>query len=279
MVAIDSFSARMEEMIHANYAERASDWRRPHLGASLIGHPCDRFIWLSFRWASPPNMDGRIYRLFDTGYREEARIIRDLRAIGMDVYDRDPDTGGQIRFTALKGHFSGSVDGVVRGVPDAGASWHILECKSSNKKHFDALLKSCVRDAKPQHYAQMQCYMRGIGIDRALYVVTCKDDDRMYFERVHHDKKGSWALFDRAERLIFGGIPDYKECDECTYCQFRPVCLENAQPSRNCRTCAYSRPSENGGWDCRIGGNRLTSDTERVGCRSWSSVTNPGVEQ
>ena len=275
MVAIDSFSTRMEELVHAVYANKANDWKRPHMGASVIGHPCDRFVWLSFRWASPPQIDARIHRLFDSGYQEEARIIKDLRTVGLEVHDKDPDTGGQIRFSALGGHLSGSVDGVVRGVPDAEKSWHILECKTMNKKHFDAMLKSCVKDAKPQHYAQMQCYMRGIGLERALYAVTCKDDDRMYFERVHHDKKESQALFDRAQRLIFGHIPAYQECDECAYCQHRPVCQENAQPSRNCRTCALSEPQKEGGWKCNNG--TPLSQIATVGCNAWVSVTNPGV--
>ena len=43
---------------------------RPHMGASLIGHNCDRYIWLTWRWAHKPEFKGRILRLFSTGQRE-----------------------------------------------------------------------------------------------------------------------------------------------------------------------------------------------------------------
>ena len=36
---------------------------RPHMGCSQLGHPCDRWLWLSFRWAIQPQFPGRILRL------------------------------------------------------------------------------------------------------------------------------------------------------------------------------------------------------------------------
>ena len=37
-------------------------------------------------------------RLFESGFGEEARIIKNFRALGICVYDRDPDSGEQIDF-------------------------------------------------------------------------------------------------------------------------------------------------------------------------------------
>ena len=31
--------------------EEGQEAPRAHLGASLLGHPCDRYLWLMFRWA------------------------------------------------------------------------------------------------------------------------------------------------------------------------------------------------------------------------------------
>ncbi len=58
---------------------------RPHMGASVLGHICDRWLWLSFRWAVQPKFDGRILRLFRRGQNEESTIVSDLRAIGLDL--------------------------------------------------------------------------------------------------------------------------------------------------------------------------------------------------
>ena len=87
--------------LHAAYERRAAeaapgsdaDWRRDHLGASILGHKCDRYLWLSFRWAQPKKLDGRTLRLLERGKREESWLIDDLRQIGVQVWDRDTDSG------------------------------------------------------------------------------------------------------------------------------------------------------------------------------------------
>lgn len=278
MAEIDT-TPSIVEAIYGLHKSRQTDWRRPRLGGSRIGMECSRALFLEFRWAMPPAFEGRILRLFDSGFREEARIIAELKALGIDVYDTDEETGRQIQFTAHGGHFGGSVDAVVKGLPDSPQKAHVLECKTMNKKHFDLLLKSCVEIAKPQHWAQMQCYMRGIGLDRALYIAVCKDDDRIYAERVHHDKEISAQLLDRAEKIIFGELPPASECEDCKYCQYSLICKDSASPMTNCRTCALSVPKPEGGWYCRKNNNPIPADKALWGCDAWVSITNPGVQQ
>ena len=64
---------------------------RAHMGCSTLGHHCERWLWLSFRWAVVEKFQGRILRLFRRGFNEEATIISDLRAIGMSV--TEPNAG------------------------------------------------------------------------------------------------------------------------------------------------------------------------------------------
>ena len=98
---------------------------RPHLGASLLGHPCDRWLWLSFRWSVIERFQGRILRLFRRGQNEEAQIVSDLRAIGINIVS----TGGAQSRVDFGSHVSGSLDGVItHGVPEAPAKKHIAEC-------------------------------------------------------------------------------------------------------------------------------------------------------
>ena len=74
------------------------------------------------------------------------------------------------------------------------------------------------------HYAQMQCYMLASGIDRALYVAVCKDDDRLHIERVKFDEPHAKALIARGHRIALserlpepcaGAAPDWYQCRFC----------------------------------------------------------------
>ena len=125
---------------------------RGHMGASLLGHPCERYLWLNFRWVMPEKFIGRILRLFRRGQNEEATIISDLRAIGIDV--RGAQT--RVNFDAF---VSGSADGVaLSGVPEAPTKPHVLEIKTHSLKSFNDVSKKGVEKSKFMHYIQMQVY-------------------------------------------------------------------------------------------------------------------------
>ena len=100
------------DQYHQSQAEKP----RPHMGCSLLGHPCDRWLWLSFRWAVREEFEGRILRLFRRGQMEEDTIVRDLRAIGIDIRF----TGKVQQRVDFDSHVSGSLDGIIEtGVPEA----------------------------------------------------------------------------------------------------------------------------------------------------------------
>ena len=72
------------------YCEKKfDDGFRWHLGASLIGHECKRYLFYVFRWCFKENFDGRMQRLFNRGHREEERFIEWLEGIGFTVYADD----------------------------------------------------------------------------------------------------------------------------------------------------------------------------------------------
>ncbi|KKK61528.1 hypothetical protein LCGC14_3013440, partial [marine sediment metagenome] len=128
---------------------------RGYLGASIIGHPCERYLWYCFRQCCSSDFSGRMYRLFETGDREEGRMAANLRSIGCEVHDHD-DVGKQFEVSALGGHFSGHMDGCALGIPEAPKTWHVLEFKTHNAKSFKKLEKEGVQKSKPQHFSQMQ---------------------------------------------------------------------------------------------------------------------------
>jgi len=59
---------------------------RWHLGASLIGRECKRYLWYVFRWCLHEKTTGRQQRLFNRGHREEERFIEWLEGIGFKIW-------------------------------------------------------------------------------------------------------------------------------------------------------------------------------------------------
>ena len=253
--------------------DQASDWRRPHLGASLIGRPCDRELWYSFRWATRPDLSGRMLRLFDRGAREEETFARLLRAAGCTVITVDPETGHQIRYSELSGHFGGSLDAMLKGLLEAPKKWHVGEFKTHNAKSFADLQKKGVAQAKPEHFAQMQCYMRWAQTDRAYYLAVCKDDDQLYDERVEADGAAYLKLLARAERVIFADTPPARLSEDptwyqCKFCGHAPTCHGDRLPEISCRTCIHATPERTGEarWSCARWGSDIPLEAQKAGC-------------
>jgi hypothetical protein len=249
--------------------ENKPDRPRPHLGASMLGHACDRWIWLSFRWAAREKFSGRMLRLFRRGHAEEATIMKDLAMIGIDFSKRQANV-------SFGSHVSGSADAIIEGgVPEAPQTRHIAEFKTHNKKSFDALEKEGVLKAKPEHWGQMQIYMAGTFIERALYVAVCKDDDRYYIERVKFDKEAAEKLIARGKRLALSDeMPPPISTDptwyQCRFCPAHAMCHEK-QPTQyvNCRTCAHSTPKEDSTWKCeRFDADGIPFEYQLKGCPS-----------
>lgn len=243
---------------------------RPHLGASLLGHHCDRWLWLSFRWAVRPRFSGRVLRIFRRGQNEEATIVSDLRAIGCHV----TNTGAHQSRVDLGCHVGGSLDGIIEhGLPGASATRHVLEIKTHNRKSFDMLAKDGVETSKPMHYAQMQVYMEGTQIDRALYVAVCKDDDRLYTERVRYDKAIAEKAIERGKRIALDDrMPPPLSTDpswyQCKWCDAAAFChTTRLTQHANCRTCTHSTPLPDSTWRCeRYQADGIPLEHQRTGC-------------
>jgi len=271
--------------IYAAYEAAREDHRRGHLGASLIGGECDRALWLSFRWASTPQFDGRMLRLFQTGHMAEARFIADLRRIGVKVYETDTSTNRQVSVSAVGGHFSGSLDGIAIGIPEAPKTWHILEFKTHNSKSFAKLKADGVRKAKPQHWAQMQVYMHLSEMTRALYLAVCKDTDELYGERVEHDEAEALKLVAKGQRIVQAARPPERISADpawflCRYCDHRATCQAKALPDVSCRTCAWSTPVDDGTWVCDRHEKILSIGDQKAACADHRYIPDlvPGVQ-
>lgn len=272
-----SFRQHLQKVLpHMADAYRGEDeGYRSHMGASLIGQECARKIWYGFRWTRKGNFSGRILRLFNRGHLEEARFIAMFLTIGCQVYQQDAD-GNQFRISDVGGHFGGSGDGVVIGIPDlpAGAAC-LSEFKTHNDKSFKKLKTEGVRGAKFEHFVQMQTYLRKMGLMFAIYGAVNKNDDEVYLEIITLDTSVGDQFIDRARQIIFlheapKRISNSPGWFECKWCDLHPVCHMKAEPDTNCRTCEMSSPQADGTWFCRPFDKTLSKEDQLAGCNAWA---------
>lgn len=236
----------------AQWLERCTDWKdednrvRGHLGASVIGRECPRSVALSYRKASPDAAaDGRMIRLFNRGHMEEARLAACLQVAGFQLKLISKD-GGQISYKT--GDLQGSVDGVIR-LQDGSLA--VLEFKTMNRRTWDKLEKD--GQIKPEHLAQMQCGMHGLGLTRALYLASCKDTDAIQVYLVTYEGEPT-EMLNRATDITHGLIPPkLTETDfRCRSCDHKAFCHRGAAPLPSCRTCVHASFEGNGKVGCGI---------------------------
>lgn len=193
-------------------------------------------------------------RLFNRGHLEEGRFIALLKMIGCEVWSHTPD-GKQFRVSDHDGHMGGGLDAVVRGLPEYPGDAVLAEFKTHNDKSFTKLLIEGVRAVKFEHYVQMQIYMGKMGLPRAIYFATNKNDDELHAEWVEFDNETFQRFMDRSG-IIIRSPQAPKKINEspgwfkCKFCDEAPVCHNGVEPDHNCRTCNHVELGPEGTWIC-----------------------------
>lgn len=249
---------------------------RSHLGASLIGRECNREIWYSFRWALKKNLSGRILRLFNRGHLEEARFLALLKMIGVTIWQQD-NNGNQFRISGYKGHFSGSMDGVVQGIPEIPNEPVLTEFKTHNDKSFAKLKDVGLMNAKWEHFVQMQQYMGSNKFNWGLYLAVNKNDDDVYAELVAFDINNFVKHQNKIIKIIDATeapkkINESPAWYKCKFCDYKDLCHGNELPNKNCRTCIHSVILNEGKWMCNRDGKILSKDDQLNGCQDWEMI-------
>lgn len=277
--------------VQAIYAwhKTKTDKPREYLGASAIGHECERYLWFSFLDCVREDFEGRMLRLFETGQLAEERFVTELRGIGCEVHDTDDSdappglSGPQFAVSAIGGHFKGHMDGVALGIPEAPKTWHVLEFKTHSAKSYAKLLNVGVQEAKPQHFAQVMVYMHLAQMTRALYMASNKDTDALYTERIRYDAAQAEALMARAERIITAKTAPPRGIDKpdnyiCRFCAAKRLCWGDTEgpalpvPAITCRQCCHSTAEtddDSGRWTCARLKEDLPRAAQLAACRDF----------
>ena len=179
LIDIASPDKVIEAMYEANYKPRT------YLGLSEVGHTCQRYLWYAYNGYLKPTPDGRVLRLFELGNLIESHIINDLRACGYRVFHQQI----AVVFTDDKLTLKGHIDGKIEGLTESSKT-HLLEIKSANEKSFNELLKlKSYEKWNVKYKTQIHLYMLGLKLERCLVIVYCKNDSRLYTERIKLNKE------------------------------------------------------------------------------------------
>lgn len=235
------------------------------LRCSGIGESCERKLWYGLRWVHPEeDFPPRVRRIFANGNDREERLVAWLNAAGMVVRDQ------QARVVLADGALTGSIDGIVENVPEAPKTPHLLEIKTMKASRYEAWRRKGVQATDPKYYAQMQAYMSGLGLHRALFLVENQDTREIECQRVEFDGRYALTIEAKAARIYHSERPPARLSDdpnwfECRNCPARAVCHERAWPARNCRTC-YAACGLLDTLHCGRTNSALSADDQAAGC-------------
>ena len=270
------------------YCVRAYDGgHRSHLGASLIGRECKRYLWYVFRWCLHEKTTGRQQRLFNRGHREEARFIEWLEGIGFKVWfenrDEAPNEKGeypQYRISDVMGHFGGSLDGIAILPERYGiAEPVLLEFKTNGTgAGFNKLADDGMPIAKPEHFAQTSTYGKKYNFRYCVYLNINKNDDSLHIEVVKLNHNLGEQMIMKAEQIIMSQtaparLSDNPTFHKCGYCHMKEVCHKGAVVEVNCRSCAFARPVENAEWFCEVHNGNIPKEFIPTACPSYKAIT------
>ena len=260
---------------------------RSHLGASLIGRECKRYLWYVFRWCLHEKTTGRQQRLFNRGHREEARFIEWLEGIGFKVWfenrDEAPNEKGeypQYRISDVMGHFGGSLDGIAILPERYGIEEPVLlEFKTNGTgAGFNKLADDGMPIAKPEHFAQTSTYGKKYNFRYCVYLNINKNDDSLHIEVVKLNHNLGEQMIMKAEQIIMSQtaparLSDNPTFHKCGYCHMKEVCHKGAVVEVNCRSCAFARPVENAEWFCEVHNGNIPKDFIAKACPSYKAIT------
>ena len=101
----------------------------------------------------------------------------------------DPNTGRQ--FTFCNGHLAAAWTAPCLRVPGMRQRHGIAGIQDHSLRALTLWFPR--RQRRLPNTGAVQCYMNWAGLERALYIAVCKDDDRLHLERIDADKTATKA--------------------------------------------------------------------------------------
>jgi len=231
---IDRLNYLIDKQIDATAAESQ---RREYLGASVIGHECERAVQYHYLAARGEveikQPAARIMRIFDRGNVYEEKVRFWLKSIGF-LFGR---TRKGKEFSDFEGRFRGHVDGIITGWKrkdidcpiELPALW---ENKCLGAKGWKKLAEEKLQKYSATYYAQVQIYMHYLGLERTLFTAVNADTMEIYHEVVLFDAMEAGLAIARvaavinatAEGRLLQRVSQDPAFWICRFCDWREVC-------------------------------------------------------
>lgn len=188
-------------------AKRAKQERRAYVGASGIGHECERSI--QFEYAGAPrerDFDAAALRRFDSGHMGEELARCWFKDAGFELVQRSQKTGQRFRWVQMGDEISGEPDGVFIGGPNIpGVTWPAMwEHKYVGTKTFREVVKKGLKAARHGYWMQCQVNMAYLDLTASptVFTLTCGDDGQQEHLLIEYDAEGAQMTSDKAVRIV-----------------------------------------------------------------------------
>lgn len=211
--------------------------RRPYVGASGVGHNCERATQFEFAGA-PRETDFKpeTLRKFDLGHMGEEIARAWFIDAGFQLVQRNQRTGHLFAFSQMDGRFRGHPDGVFIGGPEIGGVGYpcLWEAKSVGSKTYREIGKDGLKKARPGYYAQVAIYQAYLDLadHPAIFTVNNLDTGEQLHLLIQFDAEEAQRMTDRAVRIVQSTeagelLPrpfKDKTYFECRFCAFANRC-------------------------------------------------------
>lgn len=204
-------------------ADKITNYPCRNVRASAIGHPCERFIYLSIKnWQDKKPHDVGLQNIFDLGNTLEEHTIRNIKEAGFEVI-----TPTVRAWNIEKPYISGRED--IR-IKDENGELIPVEIKGISPFDFDKLNTiDDFKNSKKAHIkgypAQLQIYMLYFGKEKGFFAITNKLTGETKFIEMQFDYEYAESLLQKAER-IYKALEDEtppEACEDISFCEGCPL--------------------------------------------------------
>lgn len=219
----------LTSIITKTIAELPTDEPRKYIGASSIGHDCNRSIWYGYNGAPKAGIPAQLRTTFDIGKRLESLPLDYLEQSGLTIVKPTKENDWLFCKDNDVSFFQGHMDALLML---SNESPIVVEIKTAKNSSFNNFKNKGLRIWSSAYHAQLQSYMGMSGYRRAVLIAINKDTSEFHHEWVEFDQKFYSELKMRA--LAIGSIDEPPERINrsplfivCKNCCYRGVCHGN----------------------------------------------------
>lgn len=202
---------------------------RNYLGASVLGHECERYLQFEFFKVKGEPFNARTLRIFQRGHMMEEYARNLLCQADFDV------TGDQRGFPILDGAVRGHIDGEILSAPDNRLKTPCLwECKAVGEKTFKEYAKKGIQRSNTVYYVQNQIYQAYMGLyqNPSLFTVVNCNTMELYHELIAFDAATAQKYSDRTLMIVqacrngelLKGLFGNESFYQCKWCRHKVRC-------------------------------------------------------